>query len=309
MPAERRYGMDHDHYDWSPIVNRDRLEWPNGARIAVCVIVNLEHVEWRGPDGSYQVPNLSGGITPRPFPDYARFSHREYGHRVGIFRVLNVLGKYKINSTVAMDSFTAANYPYLVKYCLDQGSEIIAHGISVSQMITSKMGEQAEREYIQSSIKAIRRATGTMPRGWLGPEFGESVRTPQLLAEMGVRYVCDFANDEQPYPMKTVEGDLLALPVMLELDDTKALWDRRVPVSRYGAVLKESFDVMYRDGSENGRLLVLNLHPWLIGQPHRIRYLDDSLGYIMARQGVWAATGSEITDWYMVHCRKNEVKP
>src|SRR5918996_6224259 len=236
MPAERKFGMDHPHYEWSPLSTRGVLRWPQESRVALCVIIVLEHMEWDPPPGSFQVSNLAGGSAPRAFPDYARLSHREYGHRVGIFRVLDVLDKYGIKATVAMDALTAENYPYLVRHCLDRGCEIIGHGISVSRMITSQMSEQEERDYIQESPKPLTRA-GSAPVGWLGPEYGESDRTPQLLAQAGIRYVCDWANDEQPYPMKAAEGELLALPIMLELDDTAALANRRVTVDRYGEML------------------------------------------------------------------------
>ena len=301
MPGQRRVGMDHEHYDWLPIVKRGVLRWPDNARVALCVIVNLEHMEWSPPEGSYQLPTLSGGLDPRPFPDYARLSHREYGHRVGIFRVLDVLERHRIKATVAMDVFTAENYPYLVRHCRQRGCEIIAHGMSVSRMITAKMSEQEERQYLQESLERLRRATGAAPVGWLGPEYGESERTPRLLAEAGIRYLCDWPNDEQPYRLKTRQGELFALPIMLELDDVNALWYRRLAIDRYAELLSESIDRLYRDGVRNGRLLGLNLHPWLIGQPFRIGYLDDALGTMMHRQGVWAATGAEIIDWYRQH--------
>ncbi len=298
MPAERRYGMDHQHYDWSPVVTREALRWPQGARVALCVIVNLEHAEWHPPEGSFEPANLAGGLSPRPFPDYARFSHREYGHRVGIFRVLDTLEKHGIRPTVAMDALTAENYPYLVKHCLQRGCEIIGHGVSVSRMITSEMSEETERRYIRESIEALTHATGSAPKGWLGPEYGESARTPQLLAEAGISYVCDWANDEQPYAMKVPQGELYALPIMLDMDDVFALRERRFPVDDYAELLKEGFDTIYGDAADSGRLLVLNLHPWLIGQPFRIAYLNKALGYMTARQGVWAATGSEVIDWF-----------
>ena len=298
MPAQRRFGMDHPHYDWSPITTRGVLRWPDNARVALCAIINLEHMEWLPPSGSYQPANLSGGSAARPFPDYARLSHREYGHRVGIFRVLDVLEKHGIRPTVALDALTAANYPYLVRHLLGRGCEIIGHGVSVSRMITSNMSEEEERAYIKESITALTTATGSAPLGWLGPEYGESARTPQLLAEAGIEYVCDWANDEQPYPLKTPGSGLLALPIMLELDDVNALADRKVTVDRYAQMLKEGFDSLYQDGARNGRVLVLNLHPWLIGQPFRIGYLDDALGHMVQRQAVWAATGAEIADWY-----------
>src|SRR5215510_2708661 len=106
MPAERRFGMDHEHYDWSPIAKRGVLRWPDQARVALCVVVNLEHTEWLPPADSFR-PVLAGGVAPRPYPDYALLTHREYGHRVGVFRVLDVLEKYGITPTVAMDALTA----------------------------------------------------------------------------------------------------------------------------------------------------------------------------------------------------------
>ena len=207
MPAERRFGMDHAHYDWSPMVKRGVLRWPEQARVALCVVVNLEHTEWSPPADSFR-PVLTGGVAPRPFPDYALLTHRDYGHRVGIFRVLDVLEKYGITPTVAMDALTAEHYPYLVRHCLQRGCEIIGHGIGV-RVITSTMSEQQERDYIQQAIETLQRATGSPPRGWLGPEYGESARTPQLLAQAGIRYVCDWVNDEQPYAMTDVAGRIV----------------------------------------------------------------------------------------------------
>ena len=112
-----------------PLSSVRSLKWPGDARIAFCVIVNLEHMEWNPPEDSYQSPTLAGGLGPRPFPNYASFSHREYGHRVGIFRVLDVLERHGIKPTIAMDAMTADNYPYLVRHCQDRGCEFIGHGI------------------------------------------------------------------------------------------------------------------------------------------------------------------------------------
>jgi allantoinase len=188
-----------------------------------------------------------------------------------------------------------------VRHCLERGCEIIGHGISASQMITSKMSEAAERDYIKTAIATLTQAIGQAPVGWFGPEYGESARTPELLAQAGIRYVCDWANDEQPYRIKTTQGELFALPLMLELDDLHAMGERHVPVTRYAALLIDSFEQLYRDGRHNGRLFMLHLHPWLSGQPFRIRYLDTALGTMMRRRGVWATSGSRIIDWYRQH--------
>ena len=197
-----------------------------------------------------------------------------------------------------MDALTADNYPYLVRHCLDRGCEIIGHGVSVSRMITSEMSETEEREYIQSSIDSLTKATGSAPQGWSGPEYGESDRTPRLLAEAGIRYVCDWANDEQPFPMTTGDNPFFALPLLYELDDVASLAQRKVTVVDYQRRLTESFDVLHEDGAANGRLLALNWRPWLVGQPFRIAAVDRALTHMMERGGVWPATGSQIIEWY-----------
>lgn len=317
MAADRSYafpephpGMDHDHYDWSPLnAGRTRVAWPGSARVALCVIVSLAHVEWRRPEGHYQVANFAGGYGASPFPDVTAWSHREYGHRVGIFRVLDVLQKHGITPTVAVDVLTAEHYPFLVRHCRERGCEFIAHGVSANRMITSRMTEDEEREYLRTCIETLTRATGKAPAGWMGPDYGESTRTPRLLAQAGLRYVCDWVNDEQPYPLKVPEGELHALPVTLPLDDIHALWDRRVDIDRYGAMIRESFDKLYQDGERSGRLLVLNLHPFLIGQPFRIGCLDAALGHIVQSPGVWAATGAEIIDAYVRSARATRGPP
>jgi peptidoglycan/xylan/chitin deacetylase (PgdA/CDA1 family) len=286
--------MDHPHHAWSPITTRGKLSWPNNAKIALCVIITLEHTEWEQPEGSYSA-DQAGGLGVRPFPDYPRFSHREYGHRVGIFRVLDTLERLGIKATVAMDTQTAEGYPFLVKHCQDRGCEIIAHGVSGSQMITGNMSVEEETVFIRSSRDKMQAATGNVPRGWHGTDYGESNRTPDLLRQAGFDYVTDWVNDEQPYPMR---DGLTALPTMLEMDDLFTLSQRRVTIDRFAQSVTDAFDTMYRESDTSGRLLTMNLHPWLIGQPFRIGYLEEALRHIMGHDGVWAATGSEIVDWF-----------
>ena len=240
-------------------------------------------------------------MGPRPHPDLPRLSHREYGHRVGIFRILDALANAGITPTIAMDAMTAEHYPFLVRYCLDRGCEIIGHGLSASRLITSRMNEGEERQYISASITALERATGARPRGWLGSAYGESSKTPQLLAEAGIHYVCDWVNDEQPYPLQVSAGELYALPVTLELDDVHALWTRRVSVERFARTIVDIVDILAREGEPSGRVAVANLHPWLSGQAFRIGAIERALASITAQPHVWAATGGEIIEWYREH--------
>ena len=184
MPAERRQGTDHPHHDWSPINTRGKLTWPDGATVALCVIVTLEHTEWQVPEGTFSA-DQAGGLGMRPFPDYPRFSHRDYGHRVGIFRVLDVLERLGIKPTVSMDSQTAEGYPYLVKHCQDRGCEIIGHGVSGTQMIHGNMSIEEETEFIRSAIDVLEKATGTAPKGWLKKHFHRMIDFFQHMSKIG----------------------------------------------------------------------------------------------------------------------------
>jgi peptidoglycan/xylan/chitin deacetylase (PgdA/CDA1 family) len=299
MPAERLRGvMDNPYYDWSPISRRQPLKWPGNAHVAVCVIVHIEHAEWLPPAGTIGPPSL---VHRRPYPeipDVHEVSPHEYGNRVGIFRVMRILDDCQIRATAAIDAAAATIYPYLVQEGLKRGWEFIGHGIASSRMISERMTESDEREYIRRSLEAVKNATGTIPAGWASVEYGESSRTVRLLAEHGVRYVCDWPNDEQPYWMKVPVGRMLSLPVMIELDDIFSVRMRGLPAARLSQMMKDAFDRLYKDGSENGRLLVLSVHPWLTGQPFRIKYLADALQYITEHEKVWVATGREIVDWY-----------
>ena len=295
MPAERGIvGMDHPHYEWNPITTRPSIKWPSGDRVALAVVVNLECIEEEPPQGAYHLPSLYS----RGMPDYRNMSHRDYGHRVGIFRVLDVLEKYGIKPTMALDAVTIINYPWLVKYISERDCEVIAHGISLSQIISSRMTEESERSYIKETMDVIEKGFGSRPKGWLGTEYGESSITPRLLAESGIEYLCDWVNDEQPYLMTTPVGKLFSLPVLLDLDDQFALRDRGFEVDAYARMISMAFDRIYHDSSKSGRLMVLHIHPWIMGQPFRIGYLDDALGYIVSRHSVWKASGGEVINWY-----------
>jgi peptidoglycan/xylan/chitin deacetylase (PgdA/CDA1 family) len=293
--------MDNPYYNWSPISARPPLRWPDGARVALCVIVSFEHMDWLPPAGSFVAPS-SRRRRPYPaVPDIHETSYHDYGNRVGGFRVMRVLDRHGIRGTAAMDAGVATGCPTLVEECKKRGWEFIGHGLALSQMLTERMPETEEREHIARSLAAVREATGQTPAGWIGMDYGESSRTVRLLAEAGVRYVCDWPNDEQPYLMKVPRGQMVSLPVAVELDDVFTHTLRFIPIQRYATMITEAFDRLYADGATSGRLLVLSIHPTRIGQPFRVKYLERALGHIMGRQGVWAATGQEIVDWYLAH--------
>ena len=232
------------------------------------------------------------------FPDIGGYGNHEYGNRVGVFRILAVLDKHSIKPTLALDKAVADHYPFLVKEGQRRGAEFIAHGLSRRRILHIGMSEDKEREYIRASIAAVETATGMRPIGWSGPDFQETPNTPNLLAAEGIRYVCDWGNDEQPYRMTPQTGELYSLGVNAYLDDNYIHLHGRRTINEVNLLWRDWFDGLYADGVTTGRLMVLHLHPWIMGQPWRIRHLDEVLGHICAHSGVWTATGGEIINWF-----------
>jgi len=208
-----------------------------------------------------------------------------------------VLDAYGIRCCVSLNLAVLEHYREIAEAMVQRNWDLMSHGIYNTRYLYS-YDEPRERAFYRDCIDTLKRHTGKLLKGMLGPAISGTLCTPQLLAAAGLRYVCDWVNDEQLYCMTTSAGELVSLPIALELDDVHALWERRVPVDRYAIMLGESFAGLYQDGARTGRLLVLNLHPWLIGQPFRIGFLDAALEGIMRHQGVWAAHGTAIVDWF-----------
>ena len=296
MPAERRPGMDHDLYRFSAIPDRPGFAWPGGARLALWPVLYLEAWEVTPPAGSHRDPSY-GGEFGTYHPDFRTWSTREYGNRVGIFRVIEVLARHRLPVTVAANAEALRRHPRLVEAVLRHGWEIAAHGSHATRMLTSRLDAAAERAVIADALAAVEAAAGRRPRGWIGQGFGESDRTPHLVAEAGFDWIGDWPNDDRPYPMTTTPP-LLSLPYHPEWDDARLFMVRRVPAWTWPALVARAAGRLLRDAATGGRMMSVGIHPWVFGQPHRIRHLDDGLARILEMGGVWPATGSAIADAY-----------
>ena len=294
MPADRTpRKMDQPYTDWSPLPARPPLTWPDGKRIALCIIVNFEHYDWPPPSSAVVPPSA---VKFSGFPHDA--SHHEYGNRVGIFRVMAALDRYGIRATAAWDAALAERNPFLLEQCKMRSWEIIGHGITFTRMINESMTEDVEREYLARALDTVADLTGARPMGWIGTDYGESSRTVALLSELGVRYVCDWANDDQPYRLNVPSGSMVALPTSADLDDVRLLRAGIMTVQTWAQMVLDAFDTLYDEAGDSGRVLVLNLHPYLIGQPFRVRYLEGAVSAMMRRRdAIWLATGNEIAEW------------
>ena len=282
---------EHGRFPYSPIIDRPPLRWPNGARVAVWVIPNIEHFLFDRPS----TRNADTGLNPNP--DVLNYSWRDYGVRVGIWRMMEVMEKHGVKGTVALNSDVCKHYPRIIEEGNKLGWEWMGHGRTNSEPI-NRQSEKEERALIGEVVRTIKASTGKAPRGWLSPALTETVRTLDILAENGIEYVGNWVNDEQPYPMKVKKGSMMAMPYSQELNDIPAMLAHHRSGPEFAQMICDQFDVLYEDGRKSGRVMSICLHPFLVGVPHRSKHFDQALAYIRARQEVWITTGSAIVDHY-----------
>lgn len=283
----RAYGP----FDYSPIIDRPPLRWPNGARIALYVIPN---VEFFALDDA--IPAASGGSGNAP--DVPSWSLRDYGNRIGIFRLMQVLDRHEIRATVALNSDLCAQHPVIIREGLARGWEFMGHNQTNSRRLNA-VSADAERGIIENALATISEATGSRPVGWLSSGLQETWNTVDLLDAEGCEYVCDWTNDDQPYAMSLDDGrQLISVPYAHECNDKHAYDRVHSTPEEFQATICRHFDVLYREGAESGRVIAIALHPYLSGVPHRIDALDAALDYICKHDGVWRTTGAEIARHY-----------
>ncbi len=284
--------MDHHRFDYSPIIKRKPLTWPNGARVAVWIIPNIEHFEFDLPGTALFPLNV--------VPDVLNYAWRDYSVRVGVWRLMDALDRYGVRATVALNAAVCEHYPVIIEEGKKRNWEFMGHGMTNSQFLAG-LPEEEERKVIRDTIRTITKSVGKAPEGWLGPALAETFITPDLLAEEGIRYLCDWCNDDQPYAMKVKKGQLLSVPYSIELNDIPFFIGKGNSGADFLQAIKDQFDVLYEEGKTNSRVMAIALHPFIISVPYRHKYFVEALEYICRHKEVWLATGSEIANWYYDH--------
>jgi peptidoglycan/xylan/chitin deacetylase (PgdA/CDA1 family) len=283
--------MDNTRYSYSAIVERPPLRWPNHARVAVWVILNVEHFHIDRPGTAIRPASVN------QVPDVYNIGWRDYGLRVGFWRLTQILDKYGVRATVALNAEVCDRYPAVVEAGVRRGWEFMGHGLTNSRPLYG-MEEAEERETIQRTLERIAAATGRRPRGWLGPSLAETLRTPDLLAEAGVEYVADWCADDQPFPLHVRSGTLYSVPYTVELNDIPMVLQHHYSGEQMYAAIRDQFDVLYQEGAQQGRVMAIALHPFITGVPYRAKHFDQALAYVVGHRHVWLATGGEILDAY-----------
>ena len=285
----------HDRYDYAPWRGRARWTWPGGARLAVYLGVNLEHFAFGEGLGAELAPGAASGVGPHP--DILNHAWRDYGNRVGAWRLLDLLDTLSLPCTVLLNSAMYDHAPALVAAHRARGDEIAGHGRTNSER-QGVLGEAAERALIEVATAAIRAHEGAPPRGWLSPWISESATTPDLLAEAGYRYTLNWCADDQPVWHRTRAGRLLAVPYPQEVNDIPSIIARKDGAEAFADMIVADFEERLRQVRDGvAQVMGIALHPYIVGQPYRMRALRRALEHVAARrEEVWVCTAGAVFD-------------
>jgi allantoinase len=289
----RRPGMDHDRYLYSNVFKRKPVTWPGNARIALWIMPALEFfpLDMSPAPAGVKPP----GAVDRPYPDCWNYTLRDYGNRIGAARIFRALERRGLPASVAFSSRLVERYPYLLDEALRLRFEVVAHGIDMNHIHATGVSRDVEETWVRRSLAILRSHSGQEVAGWYSPAYSESAHTLDLIAMEGCRYVCDWVNDDMPYPLKTSAGTLHAMPHAYEISDLQLFHFYRYKPRQFVEQVMDHFEVLYREAATSGgRIMALSLRPWLSGVPHRIAAVEEVLDRMMKYGGVWPATGAEI---------------
>jgi allantoinase len=288
---KRRHGYDHDLYPWSALHERAPVQWPGGKSVAVWLCVSLEWFPITPSDIPFRAP----GHMQTAYPDYRHYTARDYGNRVGVYRLLDAFANAGVRASFATNSAIAERYPELVAEIVTAGHDIIAHATDMNGTIATGLPLEDESALIAQSLNMLEQATGTRPKGWLSIARSQSWNTPDLLREAGVRYCCDWVNDELPYRFT---NGLINLPLNHELSDRQIITVQQQSADSYAQQMRDAFDWLAAEASakNGGRMLPLHLTPYIMALPYRISALEALLCDLAARPEAWFATGGEIVE-------------
>jgi peptidoglycan/xylan/chitin deacetylase (PgdA/CDA1 family) len=279
--------------DW-PIVDRPPLTPPHGKRMAFYVAMNVEHFH-PGVRATSRAA-VSAGLPVDPL----NHGWRDYGTRVGIWRLIEMLDRLGLRASVMLNADAAETYPRIVEAGLEREWAWVAHGATNSRLWTFD-DPGAERAALADVVGRIEAATGHRPQGWLGPALTETASTLPLLAELGLTYTLGWGvADDEPFPLEVPGARMIAVPYSIEVNDIPVFLDQSSTAREFEAMIVDQFDVLHAEAARRpGAVFGLSLHPFLVGQPFRIRALERALAHVVAHDDVWLCTSDEIAEWYL----------
>jgi peptidoglycan/xylan/chitin deacetylase (PgdA/CDA1 family) len=274
--------------EYVPAVSRLRIEWPNGARIAFYVGINIEY---------FAIDEHNSQQPDEHLPAMTTHVLREYGARVGVFRIMDLLERHGMRASVLLNSAVCEHYPQIIEEGKKRNWEWLGHGITNNRSLPSYAAEE-ERVIIHEVKTTITAATGSAPKGWLGPGLRETFDTPDHLVAEGFEYVSDWGCDDQPLPMKVAGGRLLAMPYQQGLNDIALLSEDKYTGEQYANAICDTFDVLYAEAANGGKVLAVPIHPFATGRAKNAKHFERAIEYVTSHADVWRTTSGEISDWY-----------
>lgn len=290
-------------YDFVPLPARNPLKWPNGKRVALILTFNLE--TWDLTKDTTK-PYYAGGpailpdILPGDTPDFPNYTWREYGQRVGIWRLIELFDKLGVPASCTTNAVTFERRKAMTDAVLERGWELLAHNWEQGELLTDFAKDPAkEREVVLRTLDAYEQHTGRKAKGWLSSSLRSTLQTADILAEQGCSFYCDIMNDDQPYLIRTPNGPIVATPYSNEINDFTFITRKNYTTDQFRDALIEELDVLYEEGATSGRIMNVGLHPHVSGRAHRVRAIREFLEHAKSLPGVWFATREEIADWYL----------
>jgi allantoinase len=277
---------------YSAIVDRPPLRLPGGARLVLWPIVNLEVWDIGRPMPRQVLPAPAGSTL---LPDVPHWSWHEYGMRVGVWRFFDLFRKHGIKPTLALNARVCEDYTRVAEEARREGWEFMGH--AYDQMPMHRHDDQ--KSMIYRSMDILEKFTGRRPVGWLGPGLTQTCETPDLLAEAGVKYIGDWVYDDEPDVIRTVHGPLVTLPYTVELNDIAMMIVQHHESDYLLCRAIDAFDRLYAEGERRAKVMAVAIHPYISGQPHRIKYLEAIYDYAAKFDGVLHWNGAQILEWYL----------
>jgi peptidoglycan/xylan/chitin deacetylase (PgdA/CDA1 family) len=277
---------------FSAIVDRPALKLPGGARVVVWTIVNLEVWDIGKPMARQVLPAPTGAVL---LPDVPNWSWHEYGMRVGFWRFKRLYDRLGIRPTLSINARVCLDYPRVAQACKDAGWEFMGHSFEQGPI----HNEADQKAMIARSLDTLQKFTGKRPVGWLGPGLTQTYETPELLAEAGIKYIGDWVYDDEPTEIQTASGPLITLPYTVENNDIPMMIVQHHEAAYWTRKCTDTFDRYWEEGAERPKIMAIAIHPYISGQPFRIKYLEQVYEHINAMPGVLHWNGEQILDWYL----------
>lgn len=291
------------HYEYVPITERGPLRWPGRNRVALIITLNLETWDLvKDTDRPYYAggPPILPDVLPGNIPDFPNFTWREYGQRVGAFRLFELFDRFGVRPSCTINAATALRRRAMLDAALSRGCEILAHNYEQGELLTDfAQDPEAERRLIRRTLEVYEQAVGRKARGWLSSSLRGTLHTAGILAEHGLLFYCDLMNDDQPYLIETPHGPIVSTPYTNEINDFTLLTRRNHTTDEFRDVLVEELRELHREGAETGRIMNVGLHPHVSGRAYRARALREFLKFARSLQGVWWTTREEVASWYL----------